>query len=99
MFGGGGLAIAKLQPAGQILLAHMVSLLNHTTINLGVEVARNCSGGCGTRKPGGGLDHGGKEEEEGCGQSLGSISHANIVGLGGENAGGGMRTGPVTPGS
>ncbi len=33
------LALAKSQPAGQILLSCPVSLLNHTTINLGVEVA------------------------------------------------------------
>jgi hypothetical protein len=68
---GGGLAIAELGPAGQILLAHTVSLLNHTTINLSVEVACKRGGGCRTCKPGGGPDHGGKEEEEGCGQSLG----------------------------
>jgi hypothetical protein len=30
------LAIAKLQPAGQIYLACLSSLLNYTTINLGV---------------------------------------------------------------
>jgi hypothetical protein len=95
---GGGLAIAKLRPAGQILLAHTVSLLNHTTINLGMEVARKRGGGCGTCEPGGGPDHGGKEEEEGCGQSLGNVRRANIVGLGGKNARGGTRTGPATPG-
>ncbi len=98
MFGGGGLAIAKLRPAGQILLAHMVSLFNHTTINLGVEVAHKCGSGCGTCKHGGGPDHGGKEEEEGCGQSLGNVGSANIVGLGGKNAGVGTRTSPATPG-
>jgi hypothetical protein len=90
--------MAKLQPAGQILPAHTVSLLNHTTINLGMEVAHKRSDGCSTCEPGGGPDHGGKEEEEGCGQSLGNIGRANIVSLGGENAGGGTRTGSATPG-
>jgi hypothetical protein len=56
---GGGLAIAKSRPAGQILLARPVSLLNHTTINLGMEVTRKRGGGCGTHEPGGGPDHGG----------------------------------------
>ncbi len=60
VFFGGGLAVAKSQPAGQILLARPVSLLNHTTINLGMEVARKGSGGCGTRKSGGGPDQGGQ---------------------------------------
>jgi hypothetical protein len=45
---------------GRILLAHPDSLLNRTAINLGMEVARNHVGGWGTRKPGGGLDHGGQ---------------------------------------
>jgi hypothetical protein len=55
---GGGLVIAKLRPAGQIYLARPVSLLNHTTINLGVEVARKHGGGRGPRVPGGGPGHG-----------------------------------------
>ena len=63
-----------------------------------MEVARKRGGGCGTREPGGGPDHGGKEEEEGCGQSLGNVGRANIISLGGKNAGGGTRTGPATPG-
>jgi hypothetical protein len=58
--GEGGLAIAKLQPAGQIHLACPVSLLNHTTINLGMEVARKRASGRGNREPGGGPDHGGQ---------------------------------------
>jgi hypothetical protein len=58
--GGGGLAIAKSQAAGQIHLAHPISLLNHTTINLGMEVPCKRSGGCGPHIPGGGLDHGGQ---------------------------------------
>jgi hypothetical protein len=59
---GGGLVIAKLQPAGQIHLAPLVSLLNHTTINLGVEVACKRGGGCGPCIPGGGPDHGGQRQ-------------------------------------
>jgi hypothetical protein len=33
---GGGIAIAKSLPAGQICLAHLVAFLNYTTINFGV---------------------------------------------------------------
>ncbi len=61
MFEGGGLVIAKLQPAGQIHLARLVSFLNHTTINLGMEVARKRGGGRGPRIPGGGPDHEGQQ--------------------------------------
>ncbi len=34
--------------------------VNHTTINLGMEVARKRGGGHGTCKSGGGPDHGGQ---------------------------------------
>ncbi len=57
---GGGLAIAKSQPAGKIHLACSVSLLNHTTNNPSVEVACKHGGGCGPFVPGGGPDHGGQ---------------------------------------
>jgi hypothetical protein len=60
--GGGGLVIAKLQPASQIHLARPVSLLNHTTINLVMEVSHKRGGSCGPRVPGGGPDHGGQQQ-------------------------------------
>ncbi len=45
---------------GQTHPARPVSLLNHTTINLDVEVARKCDGGHGPCVPGGGPDQGGQ---------------------------------------